>query len=100
MMPRAPIAPSSELRINGRRPMPDSSRPVWRIATVSVRSSSEEEPGWRNSTISWSLISLRAHWIMPTPMHSSASPRQRPSATLEAPKPRISVGSSPILKTK
>ena len=54
--------------------MPDSSRPVWRIATVSVRSSSEEEPGWRNSTISWSLISLRAHWIMPTPMHSSARP--------------------------
>ena len=58
------------------------------------------EPGWRYSTISWSLISLRAHWIMPTPMHSSARPRQTPRATLEAPRPRISVGSSPILKTK
>ncbi len=43
--PSAPMAPSSELRISGRRPMPDSSTPVWRIATVSSRSSSEEEPG-------------------------------------------------------
>ena len=35
---------------------------------VAARSSSEEAAGWRISTISWSAISLRAHWMMPTPM--------------------------------
>ena len=35
-------------------------------------------PGCRNSTISWSPISLRAHWMVPTPMHSRARPEGRP----------------------
>ena len=80
--------------------MPDSSVPRASAARVSSLSSSEEAAGWRYSTISVSAISLRAHWIVPMPMHSSARPRHRPRVTLEAPRPRIVLGSSPTLKTK
>ena len=86
------MAPRSELRISGRRAMPDSSVPVVSAFRVSSRSSSLEATGCRYSMISWSPISLRAHWIVPTPMHSSASPRQMPRATLEAPSPRNTSG--------
>ncbi len=80
--------------------MPDSSLPWESTARVSSRSSSLEDPGWRYSTISVSAISLRAHWIVPRPMHSRARPRVRPRATLEAPNPRMTLGFSPTSKTK
>ena len=54
-------------------------RPASRAASVASRSSSEEAAGWRISTISWSPISLRAHWMMPMPMNSRARPRVTPS---------------------
>ena len=84
-----PTAPSSELRTSGRRAMPDSSAPRSSTRSVSSRSSSEERAGCRISTISWSPISLRAHWISPMPMSSSARPSEAPRATLEAPRPKI-----------
>ena len=65
--------------------MPESLTPWWNEAIASSRSSSLDAAGWRISTISTSLISLRAHWIAPMPMQSRASPRVTPSATLEAP---------------
>ena len=76
--PRHAIAPSRELRISGRRAMPDSSSALRKdrrglLAVLAARTA-----GCRYSTISSSLISLRAHWIAPTPMHSSARPRQTP----------------------
>ena len=83
-----PTAPSSELRISGRRVMPDSSAPRLSTRSVSARSSSEERAGCRISTISWSPISLRAHWISPMPINSSAKPSDAPRATLEAPSPK------------
>ena len=54
---------------------------------VASRSSSAGAAGWRISTSSWSPISLRAQWMMPMPMKSSAPPRGRPSASVEAPRP-------------
>jgi hypothetical protein len=80
--------------------MPVSSKPVWRAATASSRSSSLDRTGWRISTISVSFISLRDHWIAPMPMNSNASPSVRPRVTLEAPYPRIVSGLSPTSKTK
>ena len=67
--------------------MPDSSVPRVMASTISARSSSEERIAWRISTISWSPISLRAHWMAPMPMHSSARPSVEPSARLDAPRP-------------
>ena len=93
-------APSSELRTSGRRAMPDSSAPWDSWATVASRSSSEERAGWRISTISWSDISLRAHWMMPMPMRSSAPPRAEPSATVEAPSPNTVSWLSPVSSAK
>ena len=63
-------------------------------------SSSLEPAEWRYSTISWSPISLRAHWMAPTPMHSSARPKVTPSAMFEAPNWPNVLGSSPTLKVK
>ena len=82
--PDSPTAPNRVLRISGRRPMPDSSSPRPRIALVASWSSGEEAAGCRISTISWSPMSLRAHWMMPMPMNRNAPPRQAPRATLEA----------------
>ena len=59
---------------------------------ASSRSSSEERIACRSSAISSSFMSLRDHWMAPMPMHSRARPSVTPSATLEAPKPRIRVG--------
>ena len=75
------------MRISGRRVMPESSVPWRTSATTLSRSSSVERPGWRISTISWSFISLRDHWMVPMPMNSSARPRVRPSDIVEAPTP-------------
>ncbi len=47
--PSAAIAPISELRISGRRPMPDSATPASNAARASSRSSSEDTEGWRIS---------------------------------------------------
>ena len=69
-------------------------------ASVATRSSSLEEAGWRCSTISTSLISLRAHWIAPMPISSRASPRERPRKALEAPTPRNVSVLSPMSKAK
>ena len=98
--PSAAIAPISELRISGRRPMPDSVTPVLNASRASSRSSSEDTEGWRISMISWSPISLRAHWMAPMPMNSRARPRKPPIATLEAPMPPIVSGLSPTSNTK
>ena len=65
-----------------------------------MRSSSLEEAGWRSSTISWSVISLRAQWIRPMPMHKNAMPRVPPSIRLEAPNPAMVSQLSPTWKTK
>jgi hypothetical protein len=65
--------------------MPESLTPWEKAATASSRSASLDAAGWRISTISTSLISLRAHWMAPMPISSSAIPRVAPSATLEAP---------------
>ena len=80
--------------------MPDSSTPVATIARVSSRSASLDAIGWRISTISWSDISLRAHWMMPMPMNSRAPLRVRPSASVEAPRPAKVVVTSPISRVK
>ena len=50
--------------------------------------------------ISWSPISLRAHWMMPMPMKSIAPPRLRPRATVEAPRPMKVSKLSPISRAK
>ena len=68
--------------------------------SVASRSSSEDRAGWRISTISWSPISLRAHWMMPMPMSSSAKPSAVPRATLEAPRPRTVSWLSPPSSTR
>ena len=80
--------------------MPDSSRPSLSASTVAARSSSEEAAGCRASTSSWSAMSLRAHWMMPMPMNSSAPARDRPMVRLEAPQFPIVSGLSPMSKTK
>ncbi len=74
--------------------------PWLREVIASARSSSLDAAGCRISTISTSLISLRAHWMAAMPISSSAMPRQTPSATFEAPYPPMIVGSSPMWKTK
>ncbi len=65
--PRTAMEPSIVLRTRGRRPMPDSSRPALSASIVAARSSGGEEPGWRISTISTSLMSLRARWMIADP---------------------------------
>ena len=80
--------------------MPDSSAPAVRSAITVARSSSEETAGCRISTISWSPISLRAHWITPTPMNSRASPRVPPSARVDAPRPAAVSWLSPMSMVK
>ena len=48
------------------------------------------------SMISWSPMSLRAHWMIPMPMKSSAKPSAVPKATVEAPRPRTVSWLSPF----
>ena len=86
----APIAPSRELRISGRRPMPDSSVPWSGRASVSSRSSSVERAG---VAVLDDLVV--AHQLAGPLDRADADAQQgqargsAPSATLEAPKPRI-----------
>ena len=98
--PSSPTEPSRVLRISGRLAIPDSSVPSASAASVASRSSGEDAAGCRISIISSSAISLRAHWMIPTPISSSAMPSVVPSATVEAPSPPTLFHSSPTSKTK
>ena len=44
-------------------------------------SSGEEEAEWRVSTISWSSMMTRAHWITATPISTADRPAVRPKPT-------------------
>ena len=79
---------------------PGLSYPTIRSWGVSCRSSGGDAALCRSSVISWSDMSLRAHWMMPIPMNRNAPLMNRPSATVEAPRPRTVSPPSPMLSAK